>query len=359
MRNIILFIVILIGPGVFAQNTPVRNQKDTVGFASKAWHMDSLMQRYARVYGDYYEGIDKDNGIDGKDVLRFAVCPHDDYTYAGFLYNEVFSHIKAKTVIILGVAHKAKKFGIEQKIVFDDFIRWHAAYKDMDISPLRQQLIAALPAEDYMVSDSLQTEEHSVEAFIPFLQYYNRNAEIISILVPHMPFSKMQTISRDLATAISSVMRSNHLKWGSDIALLVSTDAVHYGDEDWGGSNYAPFGSDSAGYAKAIEKEHAIMKDCFSVIDTFSAKRFMDYTVQGDDWHNYKWTWCGRYSVPFAMLTSYYLRQRTGAKRLINKISDYSTSIARKPMEVLDLNMGATAPASLHHWVGYCVEVYF
>lgn len=342
-----------------AQNNEIRRQKDTVGFASMAWQMDSVMKRCMRLYGKHYDDIYKSQKVAPDAVVRFAVCPHDDYTYAGFLYNEVFSHVKAKTVIIFGVAHKAKKFGIEQKIVFDSFKNWHAPYGDIKISDYRQQLIAAIPKADYLVHDSLQLEEHSVEAFVPFLQYYDKNAEIISILVPHMPFSKMQSISQDLAKAIFNLMKSNHLKWGSDIALIVSTDAVHYGDEDWSGNNYAPFGCDSNGYAKAMEKEHAIMKDCFTNIDTNSAKKFVDYTVQSDDWHNYKWTWCGRYSVPFAMLTAYKLQQLSGEPKLKQAISDYSNSIAQKPLKVDDLKMGATAPANLHHWVGYCVEVYF
>jgi hypothetical protein len=31
----------------------------------------------------------------------------------------------------------------------------------------------------------------------------------------------------------------------------------------------------------------------------------------------------------------------------------YSTSIDKEPLKVKDLGMGITAPASIHHWVGY------
>lgn len=41
------------------------------------------------------------------------------------------------------------------------------------------------------------------------------------------------------------------LEWGRDFCIVISTDAVHYGDKEWGGKNYAPYGTDSAGYAKA------------------------------------------------------------------------------------------------------------
>jgi MEMO1 family protein len=321
--------------------------------------MDSVMKRCMEAYHNYYDFLYKDQSSEPGGIVRFAVCPHDDFTYAGFLYNEVFSHVKAKTLIIFGVAHKAKKFGIEQKIVFDDFKYWHGAYNNIKISPLREPIMKALPISDYLIHDSLQLEEHSVEAFVPFLQYYDKNAEIISILVPHMPFSKMQSVSQHLAEAIFSVMKTKRLKWGTDIALIVSTDAVHYGDEDWGGSNYAPFGCDSTGYKKALEKEHYIMKECLTTADTNSAKKFFGFTVQDTNWHDYKWTWCGRYSVPFAMLTTYKLQQLSGEPGLRQVLSDYSTSIARTPIKVDDLNMGATAPANMHHWVGYCVSVYY
>ncbi len=355
----ITFFIFLFQSSLFiAMAQKVRNQKDTVGFASKAYQMDSIINRLNNRCGKYYDSIYKKQGISKDDILRFAICSHDDYTYAGFLYNEVYSHIKAKTIIILGVAHKAKKFGIERKIVFDTFDSWHAPYSNIKISSLRQNIIENLPKPDYIIHDSLQIEEHSVEAFVPFLQYYNKNAEIVSILVPNMPFTDMEKISGDLAKALNKIMKDKKLQWGKDIALIVSTDAVHYGDEEWGGKNYAPYGCDSAGYKKAIEHEHEIMSNCLSDPDTASAEKFIDYTVQSNDWSEYKWTWCGRYSVPFGLLTAYNLKKLSGEAPLKLAITDYSTSIARKPLKVEDLKMGATAPANLHHWVGYAVAGY-
>lgn len=130
---------------IMGQGINVRHQKDTVGFASKAWQMDNVMNRIKKQYSKYYDNLYKKQNLSENDFFRFAVCPHDDYSYAGFLYNEVFSHIKVKTFIILGVAHKAKYFNIEQKIVFDAFDHWHAPYGNIKISPLRQQLIYQLP----------------------------------------------------------------------------------------------------------------------------------------------------------------------------------------------------------------------
>ena len=354
----IIFLILLLQSSINTMAQKVRNQKDTVGFASKAYQMDSIMNRLNKRFGKYYDSLYSKQGITKDDILRFAVCPHDDYLYAGYLYNEVFSHIKAKTVIIWGVAHKAKQFKVERKLVFDTYNKWHAAYGDIKISHLREQIINGLPKSDYIIHDSLQLEEHSVEAFVPFLQYYNRNVEIISILVPQMPFADMQKYSDDLSMSLNKVMKDNNLQWGKDIALISSTDAVHYGDEDWGGRNYAKYGCDSAGYKSAVAYEQIIINDCLNNIDTTNARKFVGYTVNPNNWREYQWTWCGRYSVPFGLLTACKLQELSGGMPLKLAVTDYSTSIARKPLKVDNLNMGATAVAKLHHWVGYAVAGY-
>jgi hypothetical protein len=46
--------------------------------------------------------------------------------------------------------------------------------------------------------------------------------------------------------------------------LLISSDAVHYGDEEWGGNNYAPYGTDSTGNAQAVAHELEIIRTCFT-----------------------------------------------------------------------------------------------
>jgi MEMO1 family protein len=354
-RQFIIFFL-LYSSVLIAQN--IRSQKDTIGFASKAWQMDSIIKRINASYKTYYKNLYSTQNLAKKNHFRLAICPHDDYTYAGFMYKEVFSHVKAKTIIIFGVAHKAKKYGIEQKLVFDNFEFWQAPYGKIKTSGLKKQIIQNLPQNDYIIHDSLQLEEHSVEAFLPFLQYYKKDVEIISILVPFMSFQEMNRISLDIAKALQGVIHNNNLKWGKDIEILISTDAVHYGDEDWNGKNYAPYGCDQTGYKSAVDHEYKILNDCFRVPDSLGAKRFFDYTVKSDDWHEYHWTWCGRYSVPFGILTAYRLQQLSGAKVLKKILTDYSTSISHPPLKVDDLNMGTTAPANIHHWVGYSVSGY-
>jgi len=124
----------------------------------------------------------KNNGTIKSKYYRIAICPHDDYSYAALHYIELLKDIKASTVIIFGVAHKAKGV-VENRIVFEQFDYWKEPYGNMKISGLRNQIIKKLPGKMFIIHDSLQQVEHSIEAMIPFLQYYNREVEIIPILV--------------------------------------------------------------------------------------------------------------------------------------------------------------------------------
>ena len=337
----------------FTTAKKIRTQVDTIGFASNSDKMDEFMRRVTSQQGDYIQKTLNDANITDSTVWKAVICPHDDYTYVGYLYPALLSHIKAKTIILIGVCHVAKKFGMENKIIFDSFTHWHMPYGDVPVSTFRDSLIKVLPIEDYVINDSVQQAEHSVEAIIPFLQYYNRDIEIISILVPYMSFERMNEISGPLRIAINKVMSGNNLKWGEDFAIVISNDAVHYGDKDWGDRNFAFYGSDTAGYNKAVEHEMEIINNC--LVGKINPKRiqmFNGYTVKDSDYKDYKWTWCGRYSVPFGLSTLYYLSS-VAYLDLTGTYVKYATSIDHPHISVDDIGMGITAPANLHHWVGY------
>ena len=270
------------------------------------------------------------------------------------MYPAVLRNITAKTIIFFGVAHRAKSFNLENQLVFDSFETWHGPYGPVKVSPLREKIISQLPQNMFVINDSMQTTEHSVEAMIPFLQYQNRNIEIVSILVPYMEFEQMKSISQQVAKALHKIMTEENLHWGEDIALLISSDAVHYGDEEWGGKNYAPYGTDSTGNAQAVSHEHEIIKTCFEgKLTEEKIARFFSYTVSRDDFREYKWTWCGRYSIPFGLLTSLYLQSLEESGSLTGVPVAYATSITQPHLKVDDLGMGKTAIATAHHWVGY------
>jgi AmmeMemoRadiSam system protein B len=343
---------------VSAQEHVIRMKKpvDTVGFATKGWQMDSVVSRINRDQGLQKKLALKEANIDSNTCWKTVICPHDDYTYVGWLYPAVLQNVKAKTIIFFGVAHKAKQFKIENFIVFDSFDKWAEPYGPVTVSPLRNEIIQFLPKDTYIIHDSLQQAEHSVEAIIPFLQYQNRDIRIISILVPYMPFSRMDEISTPLSQTLVKVLKEHQLEWGKDIAVVISTDAVHYGDQDWGGQNYAPYDCDNDGYTKAKYLESEIINSCLTGdIRTDKIKLFMAYTLKADDYKSYKWTWCGRYSVPFGLLTVMKMQELVSRGTSLKGTSiGYNTSIGGTPIPVSDIGMGKTAIATLHHWVGYC-----
>jgi AmmeMemoRadiSam system protein B len=268
----------------------IRPLADTVGFAQYGRQMDSIMKRIAQTQSRFLNKEPKINNFSPK----VAISPHDDYSYVGYLYPAVLKNIKAKTIIFIGVAHKAKKLNLEDQIIFDNYDFWKGPYGKVKVSDIRNEIIKQLPGDIYQVNDTMQKIEHSVEAIIPFLQYYNRDIEIVSILVPYMSFQTMDTIAKPLAEAIHKVTKEKNLQWGKDFAIVISTDAVHYGDEDWGGKNFAYYGTDSSGYAQALAHEQEIIGTLTGELVPEKVKTFTEFTVEKDNYKTYKWTWCGR-----------------------------------------------------------------
>lgn len=324
----------------------VRPQKDTIGFAQYDWQMDSLMARIDR------KGWNKTEG----EPWKMAICPHDDYTYVGKLFPEILQNVKAKNVILIGVAHKAAALGIEDSLVFDSYTHWKGPWKDVPVSPIREELFDLLKTDYAMINDSLQTIEHSVESMIPYLQYFNRDVSIVSILVPAMSFDRMQESGKALAEAIKTVAENRNWTWGEDYAIVVTTDAMHYGNEDWGGKDMAPYGCDDAGNAKARNREYEIIDNCLKGdVNPENIRLFNEYTLSQEDYHEYVWYWCGRYSVPTTLWTSYYLND---SQTLHGEFLGYSTSITCDHIPVDDLGFGRTAIATDRHWVGYAALGY-
>ncbi len=324
----------------------IRQQVDTVGFAQYSWQIDSVMSRLDR------RGWERTKG----DPWKLAVCPHDDYTYVGKLYPEVLHNIEADNIIMLGVAHKAAQLGLENYLLFDSFSHWHGPYGDVAVSPARDEIIKTLGEEFVIISDTMHSVEHSLESMIPFMQYFNRSISIIPILVPAMSPARMDECGKALADAINNVAESNGWEWGKDYSIVVTTDAVHYGNEDWGGKDYAMYGCNDEGNSLARAHEHEIIEKCLSgEVGPENFRQFSEYTLDSTDYHNYKWTWCGRYCVPVALYTAYYLND-SGA--LNGELIGYSTSITSDHIPVKDIGMGTTAIATDCHWVGYAALGY-
>ena len=321
----------------------IRYLADTIGFTQYKWQLDSIIAR-----------LNSEDKITTTHISKTVICPHDDYAYAAGLYNKTLESIKAKTIILIGVAHRARNFNLENKLIFGSYNRWKSSDGNIKISSFRDELIQKMPKETYIIHDSMMQLEHSLEAITPFLQKNNKDIEIIPILVPYITFNNMHLFSRELASVLNRIMITNNLEFGKDLAIVISNDAIHYGDMGWGGSNLAPFGVDSIGNEKARQKDLKIIKQCLEgELTDKNIKAFNRYTIQQDDFKEYKWTWCGRYSVPFGLLFANRLNNLIESKPLKGDIIGYRSSFHNLHIKVNDLQMGHTAPANNRHWVAY------
>jgi AmmeMemoRadiSam system protein B len=332
----------------------IRGLVDTVGYPHTQEQIEAVVRMCDSLENSHMRDQLTDDGI-GPDVGWIAgICPHDDYLYAGRIYFDVMRNMRARQVILFGVAHRARDFNVDNRLVFDSYAIWHGPYGPVPVSPLRQAIMGHLSPADFVVSDSLQKVEHSVEGLIPFLQYYSRNVEIVSILVPYMSWERLDELSRHLAQALSEIVSEGHLELGRDVAFLCSNDCVHYGDQGWGGKNYAPFGADVEGYEKAVERDqNLIHKYVTGELQTHKLRDLFMELVDQNDVRTYRITWCGRFSVPLGLNSMVYLMQDLHRPPLTGHYLGYDTSVASGELPLRDLGLGTTAPSNLHHWVGY------
>lgn len=332
----------------------MRGQMDAVGYVTTAAQMDSVLaQSRALAAARARELAAK--GVAADAAFAAAVCPHDDYYYAGRLYALVTTHIRAKTVILFGVFHKAKAFAWRDKLVFDSFEKWRGPYGPVAVSSLREDLIAKLPKDDFAVNNDMQQVEHSVEGIVPWLQSNNRDVEIVSILVPYMGWETMAKLSADVSTALVAIMKERGLVLGRDVAIISSSDAVHYGDAGWGGSNHAEFGTTPEGYEKAVARDRKMMETNLSgAVREPALREFLYACVDSKDVTQYKITWCGRFSIPFGLSVASRVNTALTGSPLKGTMLDYGTSLSEVSLDLEKIpGLGTTAPNNLHHWVGY------
>ena len=81
----------------------------------------------------------------------------------------------------------------------------------------------------------------------------------------------------------------------------------------------------------------------------------------GKTYRDYKDTvWCGKYSIPFGMLTVLQVvKQLGGGKELAGKVIRYSDTYTEGVIPLKKPGFGITAPFSLKHWVGFFSAGYY
>jgi AmmeMemoRadiSam system protein B len=332
----------------------LRGLVDTIGFPHTAKQMDFIAGYTLKKEQKRFFENDKKYGFSENTPFVFGISPHDDYTLAARTAVHVQRHIHAKTVILIGNAHWSETFGIRDKLIFGDFKFWRGPYGDVKVSPLREEIIAGLPKSDYVVNRTVVETEHSLEALVPFLQYFNREVEIVPILIPFTHWSRMNMLAKDLAGVVEKLIKEKGLVLGKDVAVLVSSDGMHYGDHAWSYYNYYPFGTDASGYQKAMDYDSALVSRFLTGKITLEKDHVLyDSLINEQDISQYKVSWCGRFSVTFAVNFMVRLVQRLQQREMTGYFLRHGSSLNDAWVPVRKMHMGITGDVNLHHFVTY------
>ncbi len=314
--------------------------KDTVGFAWSAVDMDRFI--------GYLNKNANDEGYPANGLVA-GISPHDDYLYAGKVYYPLYKNIRAREFVIIGLTHGTVRKVIKDPadiLILDNFQLWKGPYAGVKVSPLRDEIQKNLNPSYYTINNDAQSVEHSIEALIPFIQHYNREIKITPIMVTAMDLDRMELISSQLSQIISNYIDKNNLKLGSDIFFLISSDADHYGKD----FNNSPFGEDENAHKTATDNDKRIAKECLMTeINSGAVKNLTD-----ELWDKKPTPlWCGRYSIPFGLLTVSKVVKETAGKNIEGKVFKYSDTVTEGVLPVKNTKMGLTAPANFTHWCGW------
>lgn len=337
---IITFFVLL--ESFYSQN--IRPIRDDVGFC---WNSEE-MKNFIEYLDSIYNGEEPD-----KENLIAAISVHDDYLYAGKVYYPLFKLINAKEVIIFGVTHGTVRKEVNpptEVLILDNFDSWKGIYNDVKISPLREIIKSKLDKKYFVVNNKAHEVEHSIEALIPFLQFYNPDVKITPIMVTQISIEKMEEISLQLSKIITDYIKTNKLKLGKDIFILISNDANHYGED----FNNSPYGLDLNAHQKGIENDQRIINEyLIGIVEPERIKNLAKEILPDETNLKIIPLWCGRYPIIFGLFTLNKIANNLGIKNIEGKLIKYSDTFTEKVLPFRKSSMGLTAPFSLKHWVGF------
>ncbi len=337
-------VLILLSLVVCLAAEDVRPIRDDVGYCWQEEQVNRLM--------DYLETQKSEAAA--LPPLVAGISPHDDYLYAADIYYPLFSRIKVREVVIFGVTHGTVRKQIDDpqgKLIFDRYLHWTGPFKKVGISKLREYLKENFDKKNYLVSNEAHRLEHSIEAFIPFLQYFNPDIKITPIMVTGMDFDTMDRLSESLSIHIAAYIKKNNLEIGKDIFFLISADANHYGKD----FDNTVFGEDERAHQLGTAHDKKIAHTCLSGNIDKDKIRNLTRQLWGKTYRDYKDTvWCGKYSIPFGLLTLLKTLDKVEkGGQLKGKILKYSDTYTSGVLPLKKPGYGITAPFSLKHWVDF------
>jgi AmmeMemoRadiSam system protein B len=275
------------------------------------------------------------------------ICPHDAFGFAGRVYRRVIPLVTARTVVLVGVFHRYRRFGEHDRMVFDGYRQWTAPDGPVPVSKLREALLARLPRADWTMDTTAHDVEHSLEPLVCWLRHEHPDLEIVPIIVPAARFARLQELADHLSSALAAEMKSRGWRLGRDLAVAISADAIHYGP-DFKQELFGTGGLEA--YEKAVAKDHGLLTGPLAGRLT-DAKVRTAYETFVDPEHpdDYRWTWCGRFSVPLGLLV---IERLAGGAATGHPVA-YGTSVGWPELDLRDVGMNPDSPSNLYHFVGY------
>jgi len=278
-----------------------------------------------------------------------AVCPHDDVLYAGRVYRGVLPLVTAKTVVVVGVFHRFRRFDAKDVLVFDTYRTWRAPDGEVPVSPLREEVLGRLPKGDAVADAAMHDSEHSVETIVHWLRHLRKDVEVLPVIVPPMRWERLAELGERLGSALAGAAKARGLVLGRDLAVVVSADAVHYGND----FRHVPFGEGGVdAYAKATARDVGMLRALGGPLEASKARGFYETCVSRETPADYRVTWCGRFSIPLGLVALSRLGRDLGVPLEARPLA-YATSVGAPELPVRGDGLGETAPANLYHFVGY------
>jgi MEMO1 family protein len=321
----------------------VRGQRDTVGYAISPDGMAKVWELSAEGPMPESFGATVEPGVIG------VVGPHDDYVYSARVYRKIFPLVTARTVVIVGVFHRYRKFEARDQLVFDPYRAWSSPDGEIPVSPLRDELIASLPAGMAVKDAGAHDSEHSIEGIAYFLKHARPDVQIVPIIVPVASFDRLAEMASQLGGALAGAIEKRGWQLGRDVAIVISTDGTHYGSD----FAYVPYGEGGIeAFRQAMDHDRAMVRTIFGgAVSRDKAQAFYSTVVDPARPDHYRVPWCGRFSVTLGTMLIGETARRLGLKAPRGVPVALGVSVDTPELAVRALGIGPTAPANLHHFV--------
>jgi AmmeMemoRadiSam system protein B len=321
----------------------VRGRVDSTGYALHASQMAKVWELSATPPAPDSLGPAPAPGV------AAVICPHDDFSFAGRVYRRVLPLVTARTVVLFGVFHGYWRFGERDRLIFDPYREWTAPDGPVPVSPLRDALLARLPRTDWTQDSTAHDFEHSLEPLVCWLRHVRPDVEIVPIIVPAARFERFEELADHLGGALEAEFQARGWNLGRDVAIAISADAIHYGPD----FQQLAFGAGGVhAYEQAVARDRGLLTGPLrGALDTAKIRSLFATFVDPEHPDTYRWTWCGRFSIPLGLLTLQRLARDAGGAT--GWPVAYATSIGGPELGLRGIGMTPTAPSNLYHFVGY------